>query len=304
VKRFWKVIADYVVTQGQYVWSIVINPRQLVALLKRIPYFLGMLLFALTIIVPLVWVVSTSFKTVPEIFKDPWLLPLEAQWQNYANAWEREGIGAAFKNTAIVTVATLVFLIPIGAMAAYVFAKYPFRGSKALFGMFLGGMMFPNFLIVIPLYFLLQSISLYDTMTGLVVAYIAYSLSFTIFVLTGFFQALPNELAEAAQIDGCGHYKTFSRIMLPLAKPGLIVVGIFNAIGLWNEFPLANILINEEANRTLPLQVVEMATAQQYSSDWGALFAGLVIVTLPVMGVYWIFRDKIHETMLAGAVKG
>jgi N-acetylglucosamine transport system permease protein len=129
-------------------------------------------------------------------------------------------------------------------------------------------------------------------------------LSFTIFVLTGFFQALPNELAEAAQIDGCGHYMTFSRIMLPLAKPGLIVVGIFNAIGLWNEFPLANILINEEANRTLPLQVVEMATAQQYSSDWGALFAGLVIVTLPVMGVYWIFRDKIHETMLAGAVKG
>jgi len=302
--RFWKVIADYFVAQVQFVWSIVSKPRQLVALLKRIPYFLGMLLFALTIIVPLVWVVSTSFKTVPEIFKDPWLLPLEAQWQNYANAWEREGIGAAFKNTAIVTVATLVFLIPIGAMAAYIFAKYPFRGSKALFGMFLGGMMFPNFLIVIPLYFLLQSISLYDTMTGLVVAYIAYSLSFTIFVLTGFFQALPNELAEAAQIDGCGHYMTFSRIMLPLAKPGLIVVGIFNAIGLWNEFPLANILINEEANRTLPLQVVEMATAQQYSSDWGALFAGLVIVTLPVMGVYWIFRDKIHETMLAGAVKG
>jgi len=302
--RFWKVIADYFVAQVQFVWSIVSKPRQLVALLNRIPYFLGMLLFALTIIVPLVWVVSTSFKTVPEIFKDPWLLPLEAQWQNYANAWEREGIGAAFKNTAIVTVATLVFLIPIGAMAAYIFAKYPFRGSKALFGMFLGGMMFPNFLIVIPLYFLLQSISLYDTMTGLVVAYIAYSLSFTIFVLTGFFQALPNELAEAAQIDGCGHYMTFSRIMLPLAKPGLIVVGIFNAIGLWNEFPLANILINEEANRTLPLQVVEMATAQQYSSDWGALFAGLVIVTLPVMGVYWIFRDKIHETMLAGAVKG
>lgn len=272
--------------------------------MKRLLTALGLSLFALTIVVPILWVLVTSFKTNPEIFKSPWSPPTNPQWQNYANAWEREGIGAAFKNTAFVTIATLIFLIPIGAMAAYIFAKYPFRGSKAVFSVFLGGMMFPNFLIVIPLYFLLQSMSMYDTLTGLTVAYVAYSLSFTIFVLTGFFQALPNELAEAAQIDGCGHFTTFSRIMLPLAKPGLIVVGIFNAIGLWNEYPLAKVLLNSTEKRTLPLQIVDMATAQQYSSDWGALFAGLVIVMLPVMFVYWLFRDKIHETMLAGAVKG
>jgi N-acetylglucosamine transport system permease protein len=272
--------------------------------MKRLISNLGLALFALTILVPLIWVVVTSFKGNPEIFASPWGLPKDPQWQNYANAWNREGIGPAFKNTAIVTVATLVLLIPIGAMAAYIFAKYPFLGSKAIFGAFLGGMMFPNFLIVIPLYFLLQSLSMYDTLTGLTIAYVAYSLSFTIFVLTGFFQALPNELAEAAQIDGCGHFSTFSRIMLPLAKPGLIVVGIFNAIGLWNEYPLAKVLLNSNEKRTLPLQITDMATAQQYSSDWGALFAGLVIVMLPVMFVYWLFRDKIHETMLAGAVKG
>jgi len=271
---------------------------------KKVLGVIGLALFALTIVVPLVWVALSSLKSKSEIFASPWTFASDSNWQNYANAWEREGIGSAFVNTSIVTVATLILLIPIGAMAAYIFAKYPFRGSKTLFGAFLGGMMFPNFLIVIPLYFLLQNLSMFDTLTGLVVAYVAYSLSFTVFVLTGFFQALPNELAEAAQIDGCGHFTTFSRIMLPLAKPGLIVVGIFNAIGLWNEYPLAKILISSADKRTLPLQIVDMATAQQYSSDWGALFAGLVIVMLPVMFVYWLFRDKIHETMLAGAVKG
>jgi N-acetylglucosamine transport system permease protein len=265
---------------------------------------LGLTFFALTILVPLIWVLLTSLKSNPEIFASPWGLPTNPQWQNYSNAWQREGIGRSLWNTTLVTLLTLVLLIPIGAMAAYIFAKYPFRGSKTLFGFFLGGMMFPNFLIVIPLYFLLRSISLYDTITGLVIAYVAYSLSFTIFVLTGFFQALPNELAEAAQLDGCGHFSTFSRIMLPLAKPGLIVVGIFNAIGLWNEYPLAKVLLNSNEKRTLPLTIVDLATAQQYSADWGALFAGLVIVMLPVMGVYWVFRDRIHETMLAGAVKG
>ncbi len=271
--------------------------------MKKVITGLGLILFAMTIIVPLLWVILTSLKSTPEIFRSPWGLPESPQWANYSNAWSKEGIGGSFKNTGIVTIATLALLIPVGAMAAYIFAKYPFRGSKTLSGIFMGGMMFPNFLIVIPLYFLLRQMSMLDTLTGLVVAYVAYSLSFTIFVLTGFFQALPNELAEAAQLDGCGHFSTFSRIMLPLAKPGLIVVGIFNAIGLWNEYPLAKVLVLSNENRTLPLAIVDLATAQQYASDWGALFAGLVIVMLPVMVVYWIFRDKIHETMLAGAVK-
>jgi len=271
---------------------------------RKLAAGLGLGLFALTILVPLAWVLLTSLKTNQEIFDVIWSVPKDLQWINYENAWKEEGIGRSFWNTGLVTIATLLILIPVGAMAAYIFAKYPFWGSRTLFGAFLGGMMFPNFLIVIPLYFLLRSMTMVDTLTGLVVAYVAYSLSFTIFVLTGFFQALPNELAEAAQIDGCGHFSTFSRIMLPLAKPGLIVVGIFNAIGLWNEYPLAKVLLHSDEKRTLPLTIVDLATAQQYSSDWGALFAGLVIVMLPVMFVYWLFRDKIHETMLAGAIKG
>lgn len=272
--------------------------------MKRVLTFLGLTLFGLTVLVPLVWVVLTSFKTSLEIFSSPWGLPHTPQWQNYGNAWREGGIGRYFVNSVIVTVLTLALLLPAASMAAYVFARYPFRGSKGLFGIFLGGMMFPNFLVIIPLFMLLNSIGLLDTKTGLVLVYVAYSLSFTIFVLTGFFQALPAELGEAAMMDGCGHAGTFWKIMLPLAKPGLIVVGIFNAIGLWNEYNLALVLVSSDGNRTLPIGIANLTMTQHYQSDWGALFAGLVIVMLPVLVVYWIYRDKIHETMLAGALKG
>lgn len=272
--------------------------------MKKALTSIGLLLFALSVVVPLLWVLLTSLKSGPEIFSSPWGLPASPRFENYGNAWRAAGIGGAFLNSVLVTVGTLAILLPVGAMAAYVFAKYPFRGSRTLFGAFLGGMMFPNFLIIVPLFFLLKNLHMLDTRTGLIVVYVAYSLSFTIFVLTGFFQALPTELIEAAQIDGCSHAGTFWRVMMPLAKPGLIVVGIFNAIGLWNEYSLALVLITSQENYTLPLGIANLVMVQHYQSDWGALFAGLVIVMLPVLLVYWIFREKIHETMLAGAIKG
>lgn len=272
--------------------------------MKRALGAIGLVLFGVSILLPLVWVVFSSLKTGPEVFSSPWGMPKSPQWVNYSHAWQDAGIGRYFFNSLLVTAGTIVILIPVGAMAAYVFARYPFRGSKTLFGAFLGGMMFPNFLVIVPLFFLLKNLHLLDTRIGLVAVYVAYSLSFTIFVLSGFFQTLPAELAEASMIDGCGHAGTFWRVMLPLAKPGLVVVGIFNAIGLWNEYGLALVLINSEENRTLPLGIANLVMVQHYQSDWGALFAGLVIVMLPVMAVYMVFRDKIHETMLAGAVKG
>ncbi len=271
--------------------------------MKRLLSSLGLILFCATIVIPLLWVVITSLKTGPEVFGAPWSLPKEPQWKNYSNAWREGGIGRYFWNSVVVTIGTLALLLPIGSMAAYVFARFPFRGSKTLFTTYLGGMMFPNFLVIVPLFFLLKNLHLLNTKEGLVIVYVAYSLSFTIFVLTGFFQALPGELAEASMIDGCSHASTFWRVMLPLAKPGLLVVGIFNAIGLWNEYSLALVLVSSEQNRTLPLGIANLMMVQHYQSDWGALFAGLVIVMLPVMAVYAVFKDKIHQTMLAGAVK-
>ena len=264
---------------------------------------LGLIVLGALVVLPLGWVLLASLKTSHEIVSSPWSLPASPQWANYAKAWREAGIGRYFANSLWTTLLSLAILLPVGAMAAYVLAKHPFRGSRTLYGAFIGGMMFPNLLVIVPLFFLLRSMSLFDTRTGLVAVYVAYSLSFTIFVLTGFFQTLPDELAEAAALDGATHAGTFWRIMLPLARPGVLVVAIFNAIGLWNEYNLAKVLIQSEANTTLPLGLERLTTTQHYESDWGALFAALVLVMAPVLALYWPFRDKIAETMVAGAVK-
>ena len=269
---------------------------------------LGLWLLTFAIVLPLGWVVVASLKTSPEIVGSPWSLPADPQWTNYVKAWREAGIGRYFLNSVVVTVGSLLILVPTGAMAAYVFAKHPFRGSKLLFGGFLGGMMFPNLLVIVPLFLMLRAMQfgelhMLGSKTGLVAVYVAYSLSFTIFVLTGFFQTLPDELMEAASLDGASDARIFWRVMLPLARPGVLVVTIFNAIGLWNEYSLAKVLILDEANATLPLGLDRLTVVQHYQSDWGALFAALVIVMLPVLALYWPFRDRIAETMVAGAVK-
>lgn len=273
-------------------------------MMRRALVMLGLAAFAASVVLPLVWVLISSVKTSPEIFALPWRPPASPHWANYAKAWTEAGIARCFLNSTIVTVATLVLLLPIGSMAAYVFARYPFSGSRVLFTAFLGGMMFPIFLAIVPLFLLLRDLGLLDSLHGLVFVYVAYSLPFTVFVMTGFFMTLPQELLEAAMIDGCGHTAGFWRVMLPLARPGLVVVGIFNAIGLWNEYPLALVIALSNEVRTLPLGIANLMMTEHYQSDWGALFAGLVIVMGPVLAVYWAFRDRIHDTMIAGALKG
>jgi N-acetylglucosamine transport system permease protein len=271
--------------------------------IRTITKFL-LFLFALSVVIPLLWVLVTSLKTSPEIFASPWGIPKSPQWSNYVRSWEEAGIARYFLNSVFVTLATLTILLPCGAMAAYVFARYPFPGSSWLFTGFLGGMMFPIFLAIVPLFFLMNTLGLLDSLPGLVLVYVAYSLPFTIFVLTGFFHSLPAELGEAAMIDGGGHATVFWRVMLPLARPGLLVVAVFNAIGLWNEYPLALVLIVSEENRTLPLGIANLVMVEHYQSDWGALFAGLAIVMAPILIIYWILRDRIYESMVAGALKG
>ena len=269
--------------------------------------FLGqllLLLFAISIVIPFAWVLVSSLKTSHEITGTPWALPASPQFSNFGRAWVDGEIGISFFNSLIVTIGTLAILIPTGSMAAYVLVKYPFKGSKLILNSFMGGLMFPNFLVIIPLYLLIAKLGMLDTKTGLILVYVAYSLAFTVFVLSGFFEQLPNELVEASFLDGCTHSGCFWKVMFPLAKPGILVVAIFNAIGLWNEYPLALVLAQTKNVQTLPLGIANLTQTQQYMGNWGALFAGIVIVMLPVMIIYLIFKDQIQRTMLAGALKG
>jgi N-acetylglucosamine transport system permease protein len=264
----------------------------------------GILLFTLGVLLPLGWVYLSSLKSTTEIITSPWALPSEFRFENFVKAWNTGHIGQYFGTSILICAATLAILMPVAAMAAYILAKKPFWGSGAIYGLFLGGMMFPQFLVIVPLFLLMLQTKLLDTQTGLVLVYVAFSLPFTVFVLTGFFQALPEELGEAALIDGCTEAQTFWKVMAPLARPGLVVAGIFNIIGLWNEYNLALVLINNPDRYTLPLGLANLTNTNQYTSDWGALFAAMVIVMTPVLVVYWLLKEKIQEAMLAGAIKG
>ncbi len=267
--------------------------------------------YAVLVIYPMFWLVATSLKTSYNIFKSPWALPEAFQWINYKNAMEKGDLARKIWNSVVVDSIALVLILLFSAMAAYVLARFRFRGNRALFAMFLSGMTIPVFLAVVPLFMLINRMSipvldipLLGTRTGLVIIYVAYSLSFTIFVLTGFFRSLPWELAEAAVIDGCSPSQVFWKIMLPLAKPGLATAGIFVFIGLWNEYPLALVLMTEESRHTLPLGIANLATTQKYAADWGALFAGLTVGILPTLLLYVVFQRQIEEGLTAGAVKG
>jgi N-acetylglucosamine transport system permease protein len=265
---------------------------------------LALLTYCLIVVYPMVWLLSASFKNSRELFERPWGLPQSLIWGNYTKAWTEAGIGRYFLNSLFVTALSMFFILLIGSMAAYALARFVFRGRNVIHSVFMSGMMFPVFLGIVPLFLLLNKLGMLDNYLGLITVYVAYSLSFTIFVLTGFFKTLPHELSEAGMIDGCSQFTVFWRIMLPLAKPGLVAAGIFNFFGIWNEYPLALVIISSEQLRTLPLGIANLLMVQHYETDWGALFAGLVIVMIPILIVYLLFQRQIAEGLTAGALKG
>lgn len=271
--------------------------------LRRVLLYGALGTYALIVIYPMLWLFATSLKDSWSIFKDPWALPEKLHWVNYVNAWTTGALAGKFWNSLLVDSVALVLILFLSSMTAYALGRFRFPGDRALYYLFLSGMALPVFLGVIPLFRLMNQIGLLDNRTGLLIAYVAFSLSFTIFVLTGFFRTMPGELAEAAAIDGCSPFATFWRIMLPLAKPGLTTAGIFVFIGLWNEYPLALVLITTDNLQTLPLGIARLTMTQKYQSDWGALFASLAISVLPTIIAYTIFQRQIQHGLTAGALK-
>ncbi|MFN3653223.1 MAG: carbohydrate ABC transporter permease [Armatimonadota bacterium] len=280
--------------------------------------YAALVFYSALILLPLGWLVITSLKTTKEIFENAWSLPTSAQWINFWHAWNgmegEPGLGRYFGNSVILTVVSVVLILAIGSMATYALTRFRFRGADLLLNTFIGGMVFPIFLAVVPLFLLLNQARIpmvaprgfvdHPLYLGLLAVYVAYSLPFTVFVLSGFFRNLPHELAEAAAIDGASRWQTFLQVMLPLARPGLVVAGVFNVIGIWNEYPLALVLVTERERYTLPLGLAQITQRQQYSVDFGALFAALLIVLIPTMLVYILFQRQISAGLTAGAVKG
>lgn len=260
--------------------------------------------WTVVVIFPFAWMIVTALKTDPEILSSPWSLPAALQWDNFSRAWTEAHIGRFFVNTAIVLAGSLTGTLLVSSMAAYVLARFTFPGRQVLFYGFMAGLMFPVFLALVPLYFLVNDLKLLATYQGLILVYIAYSLPFTIFFLTAFFKTLPVELGEAAILDGANQYQIFFQIMLPLARPGLIAMGIFNFLGQWNQFLLPLVLMPSEDKYLLSQGLYFLAVQQGYQNDYGALFAAMVITMVPTLIVYSLFQRRLESGLTAGALKG
>ena len=260
--------------------------------------------WAVTVIFPMIWMIYSSFKTDQELFFSPWAPPVELQWDNFARAWTKAHVGDYLLNTLIVVVPALLLTLIISAMAAYVLARFEFVGRRFLFYMFLSGMLFPVFLALVPLFNLVNQLKMLNTFHGLILVYIAYSLPFTIFFLTGFFKTLPTEIEESAIMDGANPYQVFFKVMLPMASPGLISMGIFNFLGMWNQYVLPLVLISDESKYMLSQGLAFMLFKQFYENDWSALFAALTIIMVPTLIVYITFQKQIQDGITTGALKG
>ncbi|MBN1287080.1 MAG: carbohydrate ABC transporter permease [Anaerolineae bacterium] len=264
----------------------------------------SLIFWAALVIFPMIWLVYSSFKTDQEIFFAPWALPQELQWNNFERAWVDVHIGQYFVNSMIVVVPGLTLTVILSAMAAYILARFQFPGNRAIFYLFMSGMLFPLFLALVPLFFLTKDLGMLNTFHGLIIVYTAYSLPFTIFFLTGFFKTLPSELHEAAIIDGANEYQVFFQVMLPLAQPGLVTMGIFNFLGMWNQFILPLVLMADREKYVLPQGLSFMLHQQYYENDWSALFAAVTIIMIPTLVVYVIFQSRIQKGITVGALKG
>jgi N-acetylglucosamine transport system permease protein len=263
-----------------------------------------LIFWSLVVIVPMVWVLVTSFKTDQEIFFSPWLPPAKLMFDNFVRAWTKADIGRYFLNSLIVIIPAIFFTLLFSAMAGYVLARYPFKGNRLIFFAFMGGMLFPVALALVPLFFLLQTLKILDSHFGLILVYIAYSLPFTVFFMTGFMKTLPSELIEAAIIDGAGNFQLFFQIIIPLSRNGLVSMGIFNFLGMWNQYILPLVLLTSQKKYVLSQGLAFLQHQQRYQSDWSGLFAAVVIVMLPTLIVYIIFQSQIQKGLTVGALKG
>nr|BFE82696.1 hypothetical protein GCM10020093_052970 [Planobispora longispora] len=208
-------------------------------------------------------------------------------------------------NTVFVVACSTAGTMLLGSMAAYVLARYKFPGNRAVYYLFVSGMTFPVFLALVPLFFVVRNLGLIDTHLGVILVYIAYSLPFTVFFLSAFFKTLPTSVAEAAMMDGCSHTRTFFQIMMPMAKPGLISITIFNILGQWNQYLLPIVLLsgNVEDKWLITQGVANISTSAGYEADWPGMFAALSMAIIPVMVVYIVFQRQIQSGLTSGAVK-
>ena len=257
---------------------------------------------AVIYLAPLLWVFLVSFKTNAEIFTSPFSLPKEFCFENYQVAWFAGKLGIATLNSFIVCIVTLLVSMLIGSMVAFAIGRLHWKLADATLLYFLTGMMVPVHCVLIPLFTRFSKLGLSNSLLGLILPYLTFSLPVTIYIMTGFFKGIPNELVESACIDGCTIYETFFKICLPLSRTGLFVTGLMTFIANWNELLLAMVFISDEAKKTLPVSLSKFVGP--YNTNYSQMFAAIIVAIIPTIVVYCMFSNQIVDGLTAGAVKG
>jgi raffinose/stachyose/melibiose transport system permease protein len=261
----------------------------------------SLVLLAVVFFFPMAWMVLSSFKTNAQIFRAPFALPTELDLGHWSEAWEVGHLGQYALNSTIVTAISVFLILVLGAGAAFAFSRYRFRGRRLLMSVFALGLLLP-----LQSYFIAQSqlfnqLAITDTRLALIIPYAAMGLSLAVYLLKVYLDALPDELFDAARIDGAGDFRVFWHLALPLLRPGLATVAIFSALAAWNEFLLALLYIQDDALKTIPTGLLSFSS--RYVTDYSLLFSALSIVTLPMIVIYVAFNRQIVEGITAGSVK-
>ena len=257
---------------------------------------------AIVSFMPFVFMVLNSFKEKFEMLtKGVFQLPDKLNWSDYTEVLTG-GFGNYFKNSVIVLAISLILLLFISACASYPLARFKFKMAQPIYAIIVACMSIPVHITLIPVFKMSKSTGLYDTIWSLIGPYIAFAVPISVFILTSFMKEIPREIEESAEIDGCGKIQMFFSMILPLSKPGMATLAIYNGVNMWNEFSFANTLTQSAQNRTLPLAIWEFQG--QYSMNTPMIMAVLTLTLLPMVIMFIVFQDKLVKGMTAGAVKG
>lgn len=263
---------------------------------------LPMAVLALATIYPLVFTANVAMKTRREYILDRFSLTSTLHWENLATAWNSAGMARYFLNSLIVVTCAVALLLLIGSMAGFALSQLRFRGSSALFLVCLLALFIPFQVIMVPLARTMADVGLIDTYPGLILAYVAQWLPFTVFLMTSYYRAVPAEIIDAARIDGNTPYGVYRRVMLPIGAPALLSVGILNTLFCWNDVLISLLMMPSADHRTLMVGVTSLRG--QYSDDIPTFAAGVLIAAVPVLVTYLFLQRQIADGVTAGSTKG
>ena len=250
---------------------------------------------------PFLWVATMSVRTTTEISADHYAWPNPFHWDQFREAWVDSQFSAFFANSAAVVIGSVAVLTLFGAAAAHCLARYRFRGNRLIYGILFSSIIFPPQVVLISIYQAMVKYGLYDSLWGLGLVYVSLQLPLTIYLLEGFFARIPQDLFEAARIDGYTDFQIFLRIVVPVGMPAIVTTVILNFVHLWNEYLFAVVLVSDEDLRTLPVGIQRFMG--DYFQDIGMIATGVMISVIPVIVVYAFFSEKLIQGMTAGAVK-